>query len=287
MSLGRGLKLLFLSLWNEFRTLTGGDLWNQNNGSVNAQYDTEDKEEHVANLCRSAPHFSARIRRKKRTQEEWKNTPIIEIWRFRLETITIVLLFMGAVIYFRQMQANLRQAGSSELQLKEMRRQMELDEQPWVFAFDPGFRIENETNVIFYARVRNSGKTPALNMSDFVGFIPPTILRLIEPDMRDRFKKDILPPGGDAQIQVPPIFFNQSDLKSLHEGKGGYVFGTLWYDDIFRHSHTNQFCFSLTNGVFVTAGFHVSCSDAEQEKQERSTRPNLTPTPPATTELPN
>jgi hypothetical protein len=92
--------------------------------------------------------------------------------------------------------------------------------------------------------------------------IPQTDIPETKPSM-----SPTIPPGGignTATIEgpTPPEI-----VQGIQRGGRYYVFGTIWYDDIFGQHHWAQFCyFFLSNLKAVSSpGIHNTCDDYEAQ----------------------
>jgi len=102
-------------------------------------------------------------------------------------------------------------------------------------------------------RVRNGGKTPALNvrrMTDFTEgmkgqkFIP--VYRRGNPDEPEDKSITVIQPEEGKFIQAGPVTFPQGAIDALRSGAGSlYVHGQIQYDDIFGVTHCTLFCSAL------------------------------------------
>jgi hypothetical protein len=48
----------------------------------------------------------------------------------------------------------------------------------------------------------------------------------------------------------------------MRRGLNTYVFGTMWFDDVFGSHHWTQFCYLVGNDLKARpSGFHNTCDD--------------------------
>jgi hypothetical protein len=98
--------------------------------------------------------------------------------------------------------------------------------------------------------VMNSGKTPALNVRNLIGygegrkgqkFVPPYPPRGPEENFAT-----VIASGNRQFLQAGPVTVPQKAIDAL---KGGtdlfYVYGQIQYNDVFGATHCTIFCFAL------------------------------------------
>jgi hypothetical protein len=198
----------------------------------------------------------------------------MEVAASRLARAVAIIGVVVAVIYFFQMQANIRQADSAEKQLAAMTNQIaemttesRNDQRAWVFPF----HIRPLTNepVGIQIEYKNTGKTPALHLhgglritsnSNLVpNFDPPEI----------HHSSETVLPDGVCEIEA---YFNRvakenpNVLLDFLAGKTCYAFGTVWYDDVFGIAHWTQVCIACnkTDEWFRYAPFHNECDNSAE-----------------------
>jgi hypothetical protein len=160
-------------------------------------------------------------------------------------------------------------------QLYEMRKstevtsgqlhEMQMDQRAWVFFDINSYNITKESsNYVVHINVKNSGKTPAtiegsiLGSANRIEFVP-------------RFDS----PGASTNEIIMPtqsLFENCSINTNILNVSACYVFGTVWYRDIFREDHWSQFCYFIGQGATnVQPMFiHSSCDDLDAESPKKS-----------------
>jgi hypothetical protein len=157
-----------------------------------------------------------------------------------------------ALIYFKQMQANLRQAHASECQLGEMQRTLMLEQRAWITLAGPGFQEPySREHFQFWIKTRNTGKTPAnIGQMEFsVGICDPQfsktniISREIKPG-----PGPTVAPGADyavgtfARWPIDEDQFNQLRNKQLV-----FIFSvSISYKDAFGYIRHTEACWALT-----------------------------------------
>jgi hypothetical protein len=134
---------------------------------------------------------------------------------------------------------------------------------------DPG-----NTNIsVFILKFKNTGKTPALNVSE--------IHHTIE-DVNSIPANDLVIPKSSLLLAPDGVFMIHSDsfesrfVAGIKNGTQTpvYMYGQITYDDIFRHHHLMQFCWGFEGGGHNgPASVHNSC-DEEQGDENKQTLHN-------------
>jgi hypothetical protein len=180
--------------------------------------------------------------------QSWRElNNIFKQWKPTLEVIGIVLAIIVAVLIY--------------LQYREMQLTRIMDERAWVAISDVKCSQMN-TIEEFDLTYKNTGKTPAIN----------TQIQVISTGfLKDIPKKDAMPNPQLSSALVAPDGTGFTDIKQpvlAVEAVGTfYLYGTIWYDDIFGKHHWSQFCFYVrcdTNTIVMgPAAFHFTCDDTE------------------------
>jgi hypothetical protein len=153
-------------------------------------------------------------------------------------------------------------------QLKDSQETRILDERAWVCAYDTTIDVTHlKAGVIFQVTFKNTGKTPALRVRNVMG----TAKELSDIPAKDEMPKEsqgLLAPDESSIAVIAPA--SAKIIAQMSDGKTVYLFGTVWYDDIFGNHHWSQFCKSIVVGqnmikIFSSA-VHNSCDDAEQKQ---------------------
>ena len=146
-------------------------------------------------------------------------------------------------------------------------RQDQLDQRAWVGAKE----FKGEINVApkpssFHVIYVNTGKTPAQNVHSVVGvdWRPPGLRPRITyseadagPSRLTAFPNTEV--GGDNDITK----FSMEQVQQIASGKLLiYLFGTVWYDDVYGNGHRTDYCgvmnasAAATEKPFIGCGFH-------------------------------
>jgi hypothetical protein len=153
----------------------------------------------------------------------------------------------------------------SQGQLDEMKQDRILDERAWVAPFEmiAENSISDTNNTVFKLRFRNTGKTPALNVSEshdiagWVGAVPTNNPPIEICSM-------MLAPDGISFIGF------KIDNYTVSAIKGGYspffVYGKISYDDIFGNHHWTEFCWGIERDLNFRPGpTHNGCDKPEKK----------------------
>lgn len=184
--------------------------------------------------------------------------------REKLELFAITIALVVAVVSVFQSCFTFRQARSAERQLKEMHKQLIIDQRAWVNVFSIARTDFANPTVRFEAHFKNTGKTPAINTRAEMGVT--TNINLVTSHISPpNSSQQILPPDVESQVQC---FFPIPDTErtNILSGKEAvYVYGTIWYDDIFTNQHWSRFCWVVdaARNVIYPAMTNNSSDDAE------------------------
>lgn len=168
------------------------------------------------------------------------------------------------------------------LQFQQERRSSQLDERAWVFAYKADCRTNTTIPETFTFKVyiKNTGKTPALNVRTYIEMDAVTNTGSITnmDDERRASRAGVIAPdatifsspGGYSKGVILEDAFNQY----ISTGCKVYIFGTIWYDDIFGHNHWSQYCVQVVPSEksidqFEQAEFHNSCDDAQTNQTNK------------------
>lgn len=146
---------------------------------------------------------------------------------------------------------------------KLMQQTLVTDSRAWVAPFEMTVeRSSRDTNMVgFRLFFKNTGKTPALNVSEAHGFcffaaqVPTTNLVITKSSM-------MLAPDGASFIWFGPYDYHMFDEPVDNPP---CVYGTITYDDIFGIHHWTDFCWIIDrNYTFRPAPVHNSCDEAKR-----------------------
>lgn len=162
--------------------------------------------------------------------------------------------------------------GLNYFQLREIRLTRIQDERAWVLTTGELARKNSADHKLTTVSVffKNTGKTPALNMHCYARCT--AIESLIPP------KDDCPPnlagmcaPGQPSQVAAGP--WESYHFDDAFKGTPIFVYGTIWYDDIFGGHHWTQFGFKMIPSIdesiayFIATEKHNTCDDAENAQK--------------------
>lgn len=161
-----------------------------------------------------------------------------------------------------------------------MQDEMRNDERAWVAVRQAAIRGNIFPNIAFEIMFKNTGKTPAINLSVFMSqststnSIPKTDKPAYPANVLENSQfPGLLAPDAEQTISVGSLFLGMGtpDEQSISRGtKPYYVYGTIWYDDIFGKHHWSQFCYAIrvtpdadSAAEFLPINIHNTCDDAQ------------------------
>lgn len=125
-------------------------------------------------------------------------------------------------------------------QFLEMQTDARIDQRAWMGVSKINPVVDNaKKTVTFEISCKNTGKTVALNV---VGFAMGTedIKKVPYCDKEPTSSVGpLVNPGSDYQFGV---IAEKDSFRDITAGKTNYVYGTVWYTDIFKKRHWTQFC---------------------------------------------
>jgi hypothetical protein len=156
---------------------------------------------------------------------------------------------------------------NSQMQLEEMQRTRALDERAWVTPTQSAVVISpigDSGSMSVQVQYKNTGKTPAIKAVCILGS---------SPNFGDIGKNEGYPTNSFNFAMISPEEIDHTALDSINKQtveyiKGGnpyYVFGIIWYDDIFRKRHWTTFSYVVGTNLVVSfpTAIHNSCDDVE------------------------
>jgi hypothetical protein len=207
----------------------------------------------------------------------------VEIGMFILEFFGVIGLAYYCVINHRELKVFDKERGTMESefrlaqsnavidqntakdQLREMQEARKLDERAWVCPYysDNNLFQETSSNIALRIQIKNTGKTPAIVYGEWFGqvgdpnLIPqtdPTPIHssvLLSPNVVLNLTADSISPVGMAFIKnnIP-----------------WYIYGTVYYSDIFGDQHWTQICITLSGYSEGPGPGHNACGDVESDK---------------------
>jgi hypothetical protein len=178
-------------------------------------------------------------------------------------SLVISILALAASIY--SARASNKSASAAQENVATSRAALQatidsnrLDQRAWVGIVQRVEQvIEVGSPVKVSIRLRNSGKTPALNVSPLI--MPASLLSKQKfptsppyiSGTNPRGKFVIQPgPGAEVRVEVEGTKLSQGDIDELKNGtRTGYVYGKISYDDIFYKPHCATFCLRIDSNL--------------------------------------
>jgi hypothetical protein len=129
-------------------------------------------------------------------------------------------------------------------QLVEMKNGRNLDERAWVGPID--FELQGLGDDFIVVTYKNTGKTPALNVFGVINFCAGTN-QIPAFDKKPSFEENsIMAPNGTGILKTDDI--PQMLVQGITQGNYvSFIYGTIWYDDVFGHHHWIQLCYSVSS----------------------------------------
>lgn len=195
---------------------------------------------------------------KQRPRQGWKE---FNWWKERGELVAFLAAVIIMVITYHEWQ--------------DMRQEHMLDERAWLMVSDFSQMVSEKNDfVTFNIIAKNTGKTPAINVQSAMFWAKR--LDLI-PQRDERPNPQVnswnIPPDGGNRAESPPVTTDM--MQGVANGVPFYMYGTFWYDDIFKRHHWSQFCVrvertstALNMINFVTMTNHNSCDDAQANQSK-------------------
>jgi hypothetical protein len=194
----------------------------------------------------------------------------IEWWKTRLEIAGMLVGLGVGVLLFFQWREMVAATKATQGQLNEMKRTRVLDERAWVVATGEIAMSQNNDMVVFSVPYKNTGKTPAINFESVTGW--QTNQSLIPNEDAYPFLNNhqgVCAPDDGGKLPTAPMpAIILSDVSK--NSRQIFIFGTIWYDDIFGGHHWSRFAYSLNQDPMnksiiriSSLQIHNSCDDAQ------------------------
>jgi hypothetical protein len=207
-------------------------------------------------------------------------------WRLFVEVLTLIaVVWYGAVAYhqWREMiiatgaaqqavvEARLNR-GQAEKSLDATIDQFRLEQRAWLGMGDVNARFIVGEPLLITTPIKNSGKTPALNVS------VSAVLDAVPKDGKPDFS---IPTPPSHRVVILPNAAFSAERNATHEsgslsqfGKESvmsgtqvlYNFGTVTYDDVFGYHHWFRFCYRFDP---KTSGFPTCENHNDVDKEMR------------------
>jgi hypothetical protein len=219
-------------------------VFDQHDRAAHRKHQSSEKEDHIAQTASIRAENRPVCDPKPSPKKRWYKSR--QFWKEFRDWMTMFFVIVAACVYFFQWKAGKQQGDAEEGQLVAMQKQFTLDERAWI---DPSLttRIYTvyPTNVFiplpfhYILHFKNTGKTPAVHVMGAAGLTTnlASIPRLVDPPRN--FSTLILFPTDESQIETAPLM---TDLAILSGQITVYLYGKIWYDDIFGRPHWITFC---------------------------------------------
>lgn len=137
------------------------------------------------------------------------------------------------------------------LQLKDSRETRILDEKAFVAPVPITLTLHYSNGPSFYSVIlHNYGRTVARKVVIEVG-ATNTADAIPEPEIEPKISFSFLAPSGETTVDSQ--FISHEMWDAAKAGKIPlFIYGTVWYEDIFGHSHWTEFCWSVDVNRNVT-----------------------------------
>lgn len=139
--------------------------------------------------------------------------------------------------------------GALRGQLDAMKETTELDERAWIYPqLMNDALVLDGTNLTFYVLIKNAGKTPALLTGGIVR-AAVDFRNIARFDQETGGAEDVLLPDESLKmpLSLPPGIVIYNGFNPV------YVYGTVWYQDIFHNRHWTQYCYLLSQNGRITS----------------------------------
>lgn len=153
-----------------------------------------------------------------------------------------------------------------------MQKSFQIDERAWVAANKGAINNfgVNDNSVAFEIFFKNTGKSPAMNVVTVMG---ATIESNSIPRKDERPNGQaggLLAPDAEMSITTAEHPFDNRGIEAIKSGLPYFIYGTVWYDDIFGNQHWSQFCWKVRISPslgFEPTAIHNSCDNAKSQNK--------------------
>jgi hypothetical protein len=235
------------------------------------------------------------LSRKRTLSEKWRLTSLSNKV-ITLATVVIagagVLTFGTAVLQWLEMHgaakqtdrviaADERLAGAMESSVAQAQKTLDasiksfqLEQRAWVGVEGINGDIQLNKPYSILVAFRNSGKTPAKQVSLHMQFNPVRKGEALKFTYSEPISSQgFVPPNGTfTSSEISPtrgVPLGESEMELIKSGKlRAYLYGTVTYEDIFNRSHWMRFCYFIG----IDAKSYTACdghNDADEDKQQQ------------------
>jgi hypothetical protein len=146
--------------------------------------------------------------------------------------------------------------------------QMRGEQRAWVLPYDDATRRDKLGSVYFDVLFKNTGRSPALRVRGLMAGAND-LAQVPEWDRDPGGKGTILAPDAPYHMTTSAYPLSETDLATKWKN-GVYLYGTLWYDDVYHQPHWTQFC-DYTHGdltQFQTCNKHGESDETQKSAAE-------------------
>jgi hypothetical protein len=156
------------------------------------------------------------------------------------------------------------------LQWFDLRDNFKVEQRAWVVPFDLSAEpfTGDPIKTIFKVLFKNTGRTPALKTHAWIAATPDLqSIPVTNPEELSGADAMILGPNGigntSTQKPYPP-----EAIQLIKKGVRLYIYGTIWYQDVFGKHHWTQFCYYPGTDLkgFGPCPIHNTCDDCGTTK---------------------
>lgn len=186
-------------------------------------------------------------------------------WKDTFEAIAVMAAVVYAICTIKEWRTFDSERQTMEREFGAVQTNAFLEERAWVvpFLIEKGPPENTNSYATWNVIFKNTGKTPAIKARSFLGDAT-RIEDIPENDSQNAFGPYIvLAPGAEVNIAIDVVKTNVIDR--IKRGQLMYIYGTIWYDDIFNKHHWTQFCYQgWGNFQFFAGGsVHTGCDPDE------------------------
>jgi len=198
--------------------------------------------------------------------------------KFWLEILGFIIGIAVAGIFLYQSIEMKRATIAAETQIKEMQKDRNLDERAWVGVTQTVLENsqQNSSNDDFRVEFKNTGRTPATDVC--VWIVAGTFIFTnnwdITSNRTDWFRySGMLAPDATGSINTTAYAIDYREVSAIqNQGLPYYVYGKIWYRDIFKVSHWTEFCFQIVwnpNFSALPITSHNTCDETQTNEPNK------------------
>ena len=180
----------------------------------------------------------------------------------------IALVFItGVYTYYASRQACLLRKSIEDAQKAQI-----LDERAWVAVYELIPKANEVKKGFAYlgadVHYRNSGKTPAIKGASYINQAQ-SLDAIPDQDTKPVAGKSptfLLAPNG---VNTTSLWLDDASVGALNATEhGAFIYGTIWYTDIFQKDHWSQFCAEVSRDKREGMRFNA-CPKHQKSDEEK------------------